>query len=349
MKTSLVSTLALHDTNRASVGRLQSQLVDAQREVATGRYADLGLALGHNAGQAVSLRDDHSRLNTILATNSGVTTRLEATQNALGGLLDVAQTFVSSLVGTSGTSVGPGVLAEQARNQMAAMSDLLNVKVDGASLFSGINTDTTTMESYFGDPAPASRTAVATAFTAAFGVTQDDPLVENIAAGDMETFLSGDFAALFSDANWSTSWSGASDQVIRSRISTHELIETSVSGNEEAFRKLASGLAMVADLGGEQLNGNTFQVVATRAVALVGEAIQDIAKLQGRVGVVEESVGNANQRHRIQIDLITRDINALEGVDPYEASTRVTSLVTQIETSYALTARLQRISLMNYL
>ena len=51
----------------------------------------------------------------------------------------------------------------------------------------------------------------------------------------------------------------------------------------------------------------------------------------------------------IQIDIMTRHIGALENVDPFEASTRVSALLTQVETAYAMTARIQRLSLLNYL
>ena len=39
---------------------------------------------------------------------------------------------------------------------------------------------------------------------------------------------------------------------------------------------------------------------------------------------------------------MTEHVNLLEGVDPYEASANVNALLTQIETAYALTARLQK-------
>jgi flagellar hook-associated protein 3 FlgL len=42
-------------------------------------------------------------------------------------------------------------------------------------------------------------------------------------------------------------------------------------------------------------------------------------------------------------------LNNLEGVDPYEASTRVSGLMAQIELSYSLTARLQQMSLLKFL
>ena len=39
----------------------------------------------------------------------------------------------------------------------------------------------------------------------------------------------------------------------------------------------------------------------------------------------------------------------LEAVDPYEASTRVSALLGQIELSYSLTARIQELSLARFL
>jgi flagellar hook-associated protein 3 FlgL len=36
-------------------------------------------------------------------------------------------------------------------------------------------------------------------------------------------------------------------------------------------------------------------------------------------------------------------------VDPFEASTRVAALMTQVETAYAMTARIQNLSLLKYL
>ena len=51
----------------------------------------------------------------------------------------------------------------------------------------------------------------------------------------------------------------------------------------------------------------------------------------------------------IQSDIMTNHVDALEGVDPYEASTRLSALMTQIETAYAMTARIQKLTLLNYL
>ena len=84
-------------------------------------------------------------------------------------------------------------------------------------------------------------------------------------------------------------------------------------------------------------------------MSLVGESMSDLANLSSSTGIVENRVKNASERIDMQVDLFETNIQDLEGVDPYEASTRVSTLLQQIETSYALTARIQQLSLVKYL
>jgi flagellar hook-associated protein 3 FlgL len=51
----------------------------------------------------------------------------------------------------------------------------------------------------------------------------------------------------------------------------------------------------------------------------------------------------------IQQVFFDSQIRTLEYVDSVEAATRVNSLMTQIETAYTLTSRLNRLTLSNYL
>jgi hypothetical protein len=76
---------------------------------------------------------------------------------------------------------------------------------------------------------------------------------------------------------------------------------------------------------------------------------QTIPALQGQIGIIQQRVEGASERVSMQIDLFKLNIHDLEGVDPFEASTRISSLMTQIETSYTLTARIQQLSLVRFL
>lgn len=349
MKSTSISSDAILSASRLSLLKLQTKLVDAQKEVATGRLADVGLSLGYKTGQSISLRQDLSRLQTLTDTNGVVATRLEATQAALNNLVGNAQTFVSQLVAARGSMTNAGMLQEEGQNGLGAFTDTTNTSINGSYLFSGINADVKPLATFDTTPPSPAKQAVINAFQTAFGVAPGDPAAANITAAQMNTFLDGPFAALFDDPAWGTTWSSASDQNIKSRISTSELVQTSVNANDSAFRKMASAYAAVASLGVSSLNENAYQAVIDKAVTLTGSAITDLTSLQSSMGGSQERLSNANDRISIQTNIITTHIGTLEGVDPTEASTKLTSLMTQIETAYAMTARIQQLSILNYL
>jgi flagellar hook-associated protein 3 FlgL len=344
-----ISSRSITEATRLSIMKTQVRLAEAQKETTTGRLADVGMSLGHRTGAVVSLRDDHARLNTIIDTNASVTARLDVTQAALGAMVESGQQFVSALIAGRDSNTGPGVVTQEAHNGLAALIDALDMTLSGAYVFAGINADVRPLEQYFGTPAPASRQSVADAFQTEFGFSQGDPAAAGIGAADMQAFLAGPFAQLFEDPTWSTAWSQASSENVRNRISTSELVTTSVNANDPAIRKLVRAYTMVADLGLETLNEGAYKAAVDTAITAVGEALQEISVLQANLGTAQQRIAQANDRMSIQIDIITKHIVALEGVDPHEAAIRVSTLLTQVETSYALTARIERLSLVNFL
>lgn len=349
MKTTFISTSAISAATRSSLMKVQQELAEAQKEMTTSRLADVGKSLGYRTGQAISLRQEHSRLTTIIETNTTVSTRLKATQSTLQNLVDNAQDFVGQLLGSRiGGANALGVQTE-AESRLEGFLDTVNTSFNDGYLFAGVNSDVKPITEYFGTPTPASRQGVANAFLADFGITQSDPAVQNISAADMQTFLDTTFADLFNDPSWSTDWSSASSQNMRNRISTSELIETSTNANEAAFRKLAKAYTMVADLGVENLSQPAFETVVDQAIRDVNEAIQELSELQSQLGVAQQRVSDASERMSLQLDIMATQVNSLEAVDPNEAATRVTALLTQIETSYALTARIMGLSILDYL
>src|SRR5262245_47728002 len=114
MKTSYISTSSISAATRQSIYKTQQKLANAQKEVTTGRLADVGAALGYKTGQTISLRQDHARLKTIIDTNSVASTRLSSSQAALKSLSDDGQLFVGQLIGARNTASGPAVVQAQA-------------------------------------------------------------------------------------------------------------------------------------------------------------------------------------------------------------------------------------------
>jgi flagellar hook-associated protein 3 FlgL len=350
MKTTFVSTAAMASVQRQAILKAQGELATTQKEITTGRLADVGLALGSRTREAVSLRQEHARLETIVTTNKLAGSRLETSQLTLDHLRKTADEFLGALVAVGDGKTSAQTLQQTAAEGLKGLIGSLNASSGGQYLFGGINSDAKPLADYFAAPATAaSKQAVDGAFAAAFGVAQGDPGAAAITASDMQSFLDGDFKALFDGPQWSATWSQASSENIQSRISSTEVVETSVNANEQAVKKLAMAYTMVADLGAGQLNDETFRVVAETATRMISEGIHEVTALQGRVGAAQGRIAQVNERMSMQIDFLGKDIGSLENVDPYEAATRVTTLMTQLETGYALTARIQRLSILNYL
>src|SRR5690606_17101281 len=89
--------------------------------------------------------------------------------------------------------------------------------------------------------------------------------------------------------------------------------------------------------------------VIASSTSLVGQAVSDLAQTQARTGIIQQRVTAASERLSMQIDIFSGKVNDLVGIDPYEASTRVQSLLAQIETAYTLTNRISQLSLVRYL
>ena len=82
---------------------------------------------------------------------------------------------------------------------------------------------------------------------------------------------------------------------------------------------------------------------------LLTSAISSLIDLQASVGLVQSDINDATNQMSLQMNILSTQIGNLESVNPYEITTRVTDLQTQIETSYSLTAQLQQLSLVKYL
>ena len=350
MKVAFISTAAIAQTTRSSISDIQAELAKAQQELASGRHYDAGLALGYRISRSELMRQEFDQLTAIGETNGVLGERITTTQNALQNLVDDSQAMIATLLGARNSpGTAQGVAALDAKVMLETMVDTLNTTFNGERIFGGIKTDVAPLNDYYSTPASLAKQSVDADFLAAFGMTQTAPTVDTIDATSMQAFLDGAFANNFASGPWTANWSNASDQVVESRISISMTVETSVSANEEPFRQMAQALTMVADLGGGNLGQSAFQALADTAIGLLGQAITGLTLQQSKIAVAEEGIRQSNERMDLQKDVLTGGVQNLEGVDPFEASTRATNLLTQLETSFALTARIQRLSLANYL
>lgn len=334
---------------QTSITAARSRLSEANQELVSGRKSDIAAQLGDATGNLISLRQVGDQLTSINENNNLVKTRLEMTQaslQAVGGVLDQ---FIGTVIAVRDSRQPVDLSVMTAKQNLTSFASILNTTHSGSYLFGGLNGEQQPIQSFEGTPPPANQQAVIDAFTAEFGVAPGSDAAKNITPTMMKAFLDGPFAALFDEANWTTTWSAASSTDRSALISPNERISASVNANEAAVRKVAQAFTMVAALGLDTLSADTRETVIDAAITEAQVGVSSLAKLQGQVGLGQMHLDQAIERNELSGKIVTDKMTAMEMSDPYELSLEISDLMTKIQMSYSVTARIQQLTIMTYI
>ncbi|ASS54413.1 flagellar hook-associated family protein [Rhizobium leguminosarum] len=348
MKSSFISSSAIQNAMRLTIRQAQNQMTKATMEATTGVYADIGVSLGGNAARSVDFSREVDRIASIKSSNSLVNARMESSQLGLSKMKDVGDGLVSKLTALQG-SHDPGsitVAIQSATSALSTMMDTANTMVNGEYLFSGINTDVQPLT----DKTTATSAAIVTQLnTYATGLGK---AVSDLTGAEMSTFITTTVEPMFSETAWTdptTGWSQASSQNMTSRISNSEVIESSTNANSEGMRYFALASVMTSALLGQNLSSDAMSTVSKQAISYTTKATSGLVTQASQLGLSQERVKKSNDALDAQSNIIKNKLVDLQGVDPYEASTLVKTLETQLETAYTIVSKIQQLSLVNYL
>jgi flagellar hook-associated protein 3 FlgL len=341
-----ISTYSLQSGLRDSVRQLQADLQKAQTESVSGRHADPGLVLGLRISRNLDWRVELDGLKAALDRNNRTGERASATQASIEFIRSAA-TDLMELLPASRTSLNGKELARNGSQLgLDAITSGLRTTYSGTYLFSGASADLDPLVDYVGSAAEAAFDA---AFLAEFGFSKTDAQAANITASQVNQFLSGRFSAIFDDPDWSITWSGASPINMQSQIDKNTRVDASANVGERPFRDLLWAATAVFELSNTAIGQSAFQAVADASLAKLANSAQGLGEIQSRIGQAQRSMKTANTRMETRSSLLESAIARTEGVDPYEAVTRLNALSNQLEASYSVTSRLSKLSLMNYI
>lgn len=341
-----VSTYSLQFGLRDSVRELQVDIQKAQQESVTGRHADTGLVLGTRVSYNLDWRIELNGLNAALDRNNRAHEKATATQSAIEFVRNAASDLMELLPAARTSQNGKEVARNGSQLSLGAIADGLRTSFAGTYLFSGISTDVDPLVDYQGSPAEAAFDA---AFLAEFGFVKTDAQAANITASQITQFLNGSFSDIFDDPNWQANWSNVSSVNPQTQIDKHTRVEASANIGERPFRDVLWAATAVFELSNTAIGQGTFQAVADAALTKLANSAQGLGEIQARIGQAQKSMEMANNRMESRSSLLESAIARTEGVDPYEAVTRLNSLSNQLEASYSVTSRISKLSLMNYI
>src|SRR6476661_8148909 len=143
MKTSFISNLSVQTSMRSTIAQVQADLIRSQKEVVSGKIADLGTELGGVTARNLNLHRDLDGMMNMQNTNAIVDQRLAASETAMKSMADSAQTGLQALIALSGAAdKNQLAVAEQTlRNALDSFTDAANSSMNGEYLFAGTNTD----------------------------------------------------------------------------------------------------------------------------------------------------------------------------------------------------------------
>lgn len=361
MKTSFVSSLALTTAMRNSISGVQRELNQANQEALTGAYADKGFALGAQTARTLDLTRDISRIESLHATASLATQRLESAELSLSKMSELGLEIRNSIMTLGGSADAKSLDTAQTtvRSALESFTNFANTAVNGEYIFSGINTDVKPLDDFLapGSPAKAAFDRELTFFlngAAKADMTETDmkAFLDNVSAKFNGTtkVTSPPHPAQYDNTDFWTSFvSSASDENMKSRISQTEVVESSTNSNSSGMRNFALASLVSMEFMKPEMSDAARTVAVTKTTQYISEAISGVDAQRTTVGIYTERVSKAEERLQAQKDILAIHLGDLQNIDQAEAATRVNTLKTLLETAYTVTAKIQQLSLVNYL
>jgi len=364
MRLGHISSYVFGNSNQQGILRGQNDMQKANYEATNGRVYDPGLALGYKTGAFVHNENKTAQIEGLQSANKLTLERMKMSQLAMRSLIygdSDSKDSVGALVSFNKILIGDQITATPKTMQSTAQSVLdtfvsvINTSHNGEYIFGGTNIYEAPFEYYKAGSGEGASGVVRKAFEDHFGFAPDAPEVADIKPDDLQKFIDGSFSDLFKDPSWGTYFSKANNEIIKNRISANgEMVDVSVSANEEGFRSAMHNLVMVAEFGDIGLSKEAQDTLsATARVGSDGKAtgtvIAQIVNSSSRLGGFQAQVQSSNERLTLQKTVLNEERNNLIGVDQTEAAHRVIQIMTMLNISYNLTLKISHLSLINYL
>ena len=312
----------LKDSLQNLTSEMTSGLVAEKTERLKGDYVPL-------AGIEASLTQLEAYRKVTLETGAIAGHMQLALTNISTGASDLSTSLLAAASSHSPSRVD--IIGFEATQRLQAAMSALNTRMGARSLFSGNATD-----------------HAAVADTETMMATLETALVGAISSADVETALDGWFAdPLGFEA---TVYQGG-NAVSPVSIGRDQTAQIDVTALDPAIVATLKGLAMASLLDRGILDGSDVARadLAKRAGESLASGQFSLADLAARLGTTEANIVNAGvQNDAEKLALETARLGLLS-VDPYDTAARLQEAQTQLETLFSITARLSRLSLVNYL
>ncbi len=312
---------------------LKASLQTLSTEVTTGIVVDKTHAVHGDYAPLAGIEASLTQLQAFHAVTSETTILTSVMQTALNAMSDHAKALGPALLAaaTSNSPARIDTLGVDAGQRLQSVMSSLNTRLGERSVFAGTATD---------------RAAVAD--TETMMAALDTAVSGALSSADVETAVNAWFADPSGFA--ATVYQGG-NPLAPVPVSADELARVDVTALDPGIVATLKGLAMATLLQRGVLAGSDVARadLAKRAGESLASSATDRALLTARLGTVQAGIANAATRNEAEKSALETARLDLISVDPYETATKLEQTQTQLQTLYTITARLSRLSLVDFL
>lgn len=315
-------------TTRQEISRLA-------QEVTTGQTADVAARLSGAFSYLADIERNLRTLQGYRTSTSEAGTFAAGMQTALGRVQDIGSDLSTRLIERAGSEIAT-VTAGAARDAIDSLDRIvsaLNTQIGGRSLFAGKATANAPLVS--AEVLRERMSAAVAGQTTAEGVqTALDAWFDT---------ASGGFQSL--------AYTGAGSGLDPFHLGPHETVDLDLTARSDAIKDVLKqvGLATLAADQSLALTSEARADLMRRSAEGLIAAQDDLTGLRADLGFAEARIEDSRVRQAAETSSLEIARNALLGVDPFEVASRLTDAQQRLESLYAVTARLSRLTLSDFL
>lgn len=353
---SRISSYQMNYYMKGHVSQTSLALQRAGQELSTGRRADMFGDLGARAGVAITMRAREENTQAYLQSNNVLENKLEAMLSSIETIRQpVEEVLQAAILNKESPSTGAFAVQAQARAALETVFGTLNVSFNGEFLFSGTTSDTPAMNRW--DTADATT-----------GLSPEDVMNAIIGGGPVDVATAGTiiaeidqaFSSTHANANYNFEETfyngtpeldafGVANERISGRLDQGQELVYGVQANDQGFRDVIKGLSMLAAVDIESIGDeDAYRAWMDGVVTSLADGVQGVLDASANLGFNQQLVENAKGRLE-DISIVQRkQITTYENIDPYEVATQMSSLETQLQASYSVSARLSGLTILDW-
>lgn len=320
---------------RRQNAQLKSTATRLANELSTGKTSDVSKRFSGDFSMVSSIETSLTAIQAYKSASNEAGQFTTVMQTTLGLVQGQTTAAVSALLLTSNSASQTQIqnTSGDVRQKFDAVVSSLNTQVGGRSIFAGAATD---------GPAIASPAVI---------------------IADLKTVIAGQTTAAGVEAAVNTwfdtsgggyetvGYLGSTTSIAPFKIGIGQEADVSITASNSEIRDTLKGLALAALVSEGALAGD----ISEQALLLrnAGDRLLTVGDIQtgmrASLGSVEAQIETASTQAASEVSALEIVRTELLSIDPYNTASELEAVQTQLETLYALTARISRLSLVDFL